>query len=87
MYTSSMTTLMEQIVAENSANGSVVIDSTQPGNWDTLLEWVKASPAVKQIHVILPSRLHPEMRFYQNKLQSLGCTVTRRVAAKPVSIQ
>lgn len=82
-----MTTLMEQIVAENSANGSVVVDSTAHDNWDTLLEWVKASPAIKRIHVILPSRLHPEMRFYQNKLQSLGCTVTRKAAAKPVIIQ
>ena len=86
LYTSTMTTLMEQIVAGNGVNGSVVVDSTVQGNWDTLLEWVKASPAIKRIHVILPSRLHPEMRFYQNKFQSLGCTVTRKTATKHVSI-
>ena len=81
-----MTTLMEQIWLKDSANGSVVVDSVAHDNWDTLLQWVQASPAIKRIHVILPASLHPQMRFYQNKLQSLGCTVTRKTATKHVSI-
>ncbi|MEK7591160.1 MAG: hypothetical protein AAB489_03055 [Patescibacteria group bacterium] len=72
-----MTTLQHQLLARGTSEGSVVVDWRE-GDQDSLIEWLKASPEKQRIHVILPRSLHPEMRFFHLRLQSLGCTVTRR---------
>ncbi len=45
-----------------------------------LLDWLKTSPDRSRIHVFLePARFDASVRKLQYALQSLGCTVTRRL--------
>ncbi len=46
-----------------------------------LLEWLRSSPDRSRIHVFLaPPRFDAAARKLQYALQSMGCTVTRRLA-------
>ncbi|MDO8648168.1 MAG: hypothetical protein Q7R81_00105 [Candidatus Peregrinibacteria bacterium] len=81
-----------QTTAQTQATGtgSVVIDwaRVRPSEevsaaqtMDALLQWILSFAKRSDIHVVLPSaRKSLETRRFQNKLMSLGCRVTTRIA-------
>ncbi|MSR86662.1 hypothetical protein EXS70_00610 [Candidatus Peribacteria bacterium] len=54
--------------------------ATESGNFESILNWVRAQPSHSSIHVYYRNRMTaPLPRRFQTVLQALGCTVTRRV--------
>ena len=87
MYTTHMTSLLNELMASQREKSWIVIDWSarfeEPG--ETLLNWVRTSPQGQKIHVFLPSRCHGQVRPLQNALQSMGCIVTRKKSVAPAS--
>src|SRR3989338_2513126 len=80
LYTTYMTSLLNQLMASQREKSWIVIDWTarHDDSGETLLNWVRTSPQGQKIHVFLPSRCHGQVRTLQNALQSMGCIVTRK---------
>ncbi len=49
------------------------------GAVEDFLQWISTSPARDKVEIFVPSARMPQGRRLQLKLQSLGCTVKRRV--------
>lgn len=61
---------------------AVSIDADAIGmTGDVLVRWVQSFQAPAQVRVVLPPTRDATARRLQSRLQSLGCTVTKRLYA------